>query len=728
MSQGSTFCAQFKIGFTEHHKIYIKEEKTIELNEKLSTCQSVAKKLEETLKNGTAQIAASGGIIQPFRENYYYEKYYPKQVTVPGVSSAILHDQNAEGNWKYDKNFYDYLYGMDPKNPAAINEFCRIYIEEGSHDLVSYELRNRPKYSDGKIHSDDEQVITKCGDIKVVHECSQKNVFKYDLKYQTEQSGDSKPIVSTETHKCENITLNLKTEGEWFQTGPTKTLDENASKLIELSDAFTHNILAGYSVGVHMGYDMFVSPPTDISSCGDQSNCLSSSTTKETLKGMSGKGVHKVPSDFNSLVQKTLSAETDSEYIKCNDGKCVARASGERHLASSIPATSYFGQCKNQIIDLNLPEVPIPSAKSDTIFNVVNRVPLVSISFPNSQSITNLKTDETIKVTCDIIDPDDCCDKITKVKWSCFNSQNKQENCHFLSNTDIWQTGSLTEELGKEKIANPYRSVVSFKSSVKDSYAIACEAFDNDINTGKQVKSSFDKLNSNNNSDNFFGGNSDGGSGYGLGGLNVSPELTTNYGVLPEKVKFCNVFTDQGSSKTLCEDSAEVKIEAYTSETLHPKEYKWDCKNGKGEETTESPNHKCTYSESGKIYYPSLSIKETDGTDWITCISQAKINMAGGNKSSCLVLIREAGSVDDFVSDLKIYANTEVEAKISRICLNQNVIDWSVANGTKTKEDKNEETANFVFPAAGQGSIKAKIKDIDCKQANLTVKDKIYIR
>ena len=672
-------CAKFRLGISGHHDIVILEKTALpEMDADLTKCQEVAKSLEKAYADGTAKANAVSGVSQPFREGYYYERNYPEQIVIPDKNFTFFHDINTDNNWKYDKNYYDYFYNDYPNNQggvATIQNFCRVHLEEKTNKLLAYEIRYRPVSG--------AQNISKCAMVPLTWTCNHKEVYTYGLRYDISQSGVSTPISATEPHKCEEIKMTFTPSSEWFQT------------LTKASD----NVTAVNNI-VPLSHDMFVSPPTNILSCADQASCLTAATKQTTGDTATaenggvfwGKGAQKVPSNFVATTQSSVNAGDDSG-IKCVDGKCTAYISGSHSFNSTIPASSYFGQCGNDLITVDLPEATIPSVKSTSGINIINRPPVVTVGF----SKTTLAKNEEIEVTCDAVDADTCSDKVTKIKWKCFDSTGNATACYFGKN-GIWKAGDLLEEIPESSATNPYRSTAKFKVDADGNYAVSCEAWDND-----KVA-----LNSN--------GQSGSSSSIGLAGLNVG-------GVIAAEMNFCAIIPDsEESDKTACGETGKAKFKAYYF-GIEPQTYRWQCSKESAVDSNTSDKKECAYATQGS-FLPSLKIVGKDGVEH-TCTSVSNIKIT--NSPKCKVLSRVVGSTEDYSSNLQIQEGTEVESIVKVECLKLNSPKWNVTNGTTTSTENDKLKAKF--NTAGNGSIGASLtKDkttTTCEGSSITVKAKV---
>ena len=301
----------------------------------------------------------------------------------------------------------------------------------------------------------------KTGPLGCSFNCDQKNKYNYSIRYESKNLVDPNKI-----NKCEELKSVFTPQSEWF-------------------GSLTHTCSGGkekvYTVDT-------TSPPTNLLSCADQTSCLAGGTEYPLTPGTFGKGVQKVSADFVSAVQNSLNAGSDP-FVKCSAGVCVPYASGPHKLFTSIPETTYYGQCRGTAasetvdgkiittpeVSINTAEAKIPAYNSSLDFNVLNRAPKVSVAMVKS----TVEPGEEVTATCDVVDEDSCVDKITKVKWSCYDFQGKQKDCFFEDN-GFWKEGEKVENIADSSATNPYRATTKVKSPKEGGYAIVCEGFDND--------------------------------------------------------------------------------------------------------------------------------------------------------------------------------------------------------------------------------------------------------
>ena len=687
------YCAKFRLGISGHHDIVVLEKNEVDLakDSDLMKCREVGRSLEKAYADGLVNPVPSSGVLQPFREKYYYEREYPEKMVIPDQNFTFFHDLNTDDNWKYDKNYYDYFYNDYPNNPGgapAIGNFCRIHLELGTNKLLFFETRYRPSATENGYVPGMNQEISKCIETPATWTCNHKNVYTYGLRYDITQDGKTMPISITEPHKCEEIKMAFSPSSEWFQS-MTMTSEDVTKMNIDV---------------VPFSHDMFVSPPTNILNCADQASCLNLAT-KQILEGTTfGKGAQKVASDFVENAQKSINAGSDNN-IKCLDGKCTAYLSGNHNFNSTIPVSSYFGQCGNDFTTVDLPEAAIPSVKNTSIINIINRPPLISVSM--SQEDNNLG-DEAVAI-CDVIDPDTCSDKISKIKWYCFNDKNQKVNCYFKKDGG-WEEGTMTEEFSEEKQSSQCRSEVKFKADVEGVYAVVCEGSDNDSNSmssGRGLKAAkFGNCGQN-----------------GICNKNCTEPDPDCAGVLAEKFKFCSVLFGNGSTNTtICGNSAEANLSVFKSETIEDaniSKYAWDCGNGEGIKETLGSSLKCLFGKEGS-YVPKLKIYYKNGDEPTECSTENSL-VKVASSAKCSVLARPLGSSGEYLKSLKIGAGQSIEAKIDRECTKDETTVWSTDGNKLGVTTNNKVTVKY--QSGGIGYIKAKIGATECEGANITIEE-----
>ncbi len=477
--------------------------------------------------------------------------------------------------------------------------------------------------------------------------CNQKNKYNYSVSYESKKQDIFSTIVPSTAYKCEEIRANFIPQSEWFgQLDHSCTSQEGGWRIAATLD--------------------LTSPPTNVLACGDQTSCLDQSIETQLTPTTWGKGAQKVPTDFINSVTKSLIGSDES--IKCANGICIPYASGIKKLSTIIPETTYYGQCRGSAVDetiageivktpevsINTEEVKIPGATSTLDLTVKNRPPIATVSFDKSY----IEKDETVKVYCDIIDPDDCVDKIVKVKWNCMDSTGATTDCFFLDQNQIFRQGQLFKEITP---ANPYRDTVDLKLTKEGVYGITCEAWDND------------------------GANALSGSG--INSITVSsdpiciadgwcnPKCTNDpdCGVIPEGSCFVTRIKPTLNIKKI-KPKTKVTYQAKLFGGASPAKYTWFCDKNETTSTenisTEKTNNKVcdnyildnhTYEPKAIVTYADGSTKECTNNDG-TAISTDGI--APDVQGFCVVVPDGGGSDisacgDKATAKFKVYSNYE---------------------------------------------------------------------
>lgn len=506
------------------------------------------------------------------------------------------------------------------------------------------------------------------------YSCDQKDDYKYEIRYENKVNNSFDLLDTTNVSKCADIRSVFTPSAEWFGT-------------------LSHNC------GFHGGDKLFtvdtISPPTDLLTCTDQAGCLNSATEASLTSTTFGKGIQNIPATFVSTVQSSLNAGQDPD-VKCANGICDAYASGTHKLSVNIPANSYLGQCRGAAgsetvegktvntpeVKINTAEVSVPAATSNLNFNVVNRAPVVNVSFAK----TVITPDESVQVTCDAVDPDSCVDKIVKIKWNCYNNQGQQTNCFFLDNNQTWRANTVSQELSDSQASNPYRATATFKATASGGYAVSCEATDDDANNPL--------------------------TGIGVAGVSVG-----NGGQVPYSFKFCSLLSNEGANQTICGNTATANYTAYQS-GIDADQYEWKCSNNDTAQLG-GTSKQCSYSSAG-TYTPSLRIHDKASNQWIDCTTQSNTKIS--SQQTCKVGLRKAGTTDGFTGQINVKLGDEVEAKITRECMNRGDVTWNIQNGAPIG-DTNKESIKLKFNAAGIGSVKASTQGVNCGQAQADVKE-----
>lgn len=524
--------------------------------------------------------------------------------------------------------------------------------------------------------------------------CGQSNTYNYSFDYQTKKLGEfdwSGFDPSKNVYKCQDIKVVFSSIGDFsanLQKNP-----ETGGKI----DFFNYK-----------NYSVPHTPPTDILECLDQNSCLSQAKEYEVAPGTGNfaKGVMQVPSEFKSQVEKSIES-IDNPSLICKDGICKTTKVGKFTIKSKAPEVNYFGQCRNGENLVNTDLVKMAAAESKAEFNVINRAPKISISL----SKNNINLNEEIKATCDISDPDACSDKIARVKWLCYNEKKEKVACYFGKN-GIWREGEVTEEIPEEKRSSEYRSEVLWKAGVKGIYALACEASDDDV-SAQAIGRGISPI-------------TVGDCGKdGVCNQNCNPK-DPDCDELPQKLKYCSILFENGSiNQTICGSKASSNLSAYKADTVSDQEvekYEWDCKNGEGLKTTNSPNQTCNYEKEG-IYIPSLKIYYKDGSEPTECVS-GNNSIKVTNKAKCLILAKPEGSTDDYKSGVKVGIDQPIEVRLEGSCFDaEKKTEW-LSDGEKVGLTKNFQ-ATFKYKTAGFGFIKAKIGGLECEGVNVTIDEEI---
>jgi hypothetical protein len=308
----------------------------------------------------------------------------------------------------------------------------------------------------------------------------------------------------------------------------------------------------------------------------------------------------------------------------------------------------------------------------------------------------NISLNEEVVATCDIVDPDDCSDKIAKVSWKCFNYQGKQVGC-FLGNSGVFSEGSYVQEIPLAQQSNPYRAQAVFKASIGGGYAVTCEATDNDVNAAST-------------------------SSPGIAGIAAGTG-----GVVAESAKFCTVLLDneENNSDTVCLPAGEAggssgkfEYQAYVL-GIEPQSYRWKC-NSSTAQVDESSSAQYTCEYSAGTYLPSLSILGKDGKSY-ECVNQITAQVT--NESKCKVEVRRAGTDGGFSSQLEVGRGDELEARVVKQCLPSGTVKWDVSSETKDQ-------ITIKFDNSGTRSVGAAVtKDdgtvVSCSAADVVVKEKL---
>lgn len=482
--------------------------------------------------------------------------------------------------------------------------------------------------------------------------CKHTNNYNYSFQYLVNKDNNWIPTSDTTVSKCQNIKLVFSPQAEWF-------------------GGLVNQGVKSYSFA-------FASPPTDFLACNDQEDCLSRAKEYGLTSDTLGKGVQKVPADFVDQTNKSLTSS--NSYMKCIDGVCTPYASGSFPLVATAPASSYFGQCRGFGLLINTPEVGIPAITSTDTVNIANRPPVATVSFDKNLIAPN----EEVKVTCDVVDPDECSDKIAKVKWTCTDSSGNSQNCSLAKeNSGVFNAGGFTQNFSSSEQADPLRATAVFKAGSVGGYSVSCEATDNDANNPL--------------------------SGTGINGVSVVQE-----GVAAVHSSYCAVISGsgEGSTSTICNGAGEAKYQAYSS-GIDPKTYKWRCSSDSQVQESDSPNITCSYPNTGS-YLPALSIVDKSGNE-TQCVTQTSTKVTSAGKCNIEV---NGDNID--ISD-------QVEATLNKECLDNGVANWIINGGNIVSQNGN--TVTIGFNSGGSKNIGAQIKTPDGKttdcgavQVNVTEK------
>ena len=295
--------------------------------------------------------------------------------------------------------------------------------------------------------------------------CNSSNTYNYSFTYQKNFQNAWVPLESpagnSKVNKCEQINLVFSPIGDWGNN-----FGDNCEETMIDYRVFRDS------------YNMCPVPPTDILACTNQADCLSKATEHKLTPETWGRGVQQVSSGFIENTQKSLTS-SNSQYFPCTNGVCSPLVSGSYTLRAVTAESAFYGQCRGYGATVNTPGVTIPSVQSSMGVEVANRPPVPTVSVSKNPIVSN----EEVNLTCDIVDPDECSDKIAKVKWSCKDSAGNSNNCSlWKSGTGEWSIGSASQDIIPSEQSNPYRATAKFKAFKEDTYAITCEAWDNDAN------------------------------------------------------------------------------------------------------------------------------------------------------------------------------------------------------------------------------------------------------
>jgi|GEM_PF-5321114 len=427
-------------------------------------------------------------------------------------------------------------------------------------------------------------------------------------------------------------------------------------------------------------------PPADFLECASPDDCLTKGNEGplDSTNG-TGKGVFKEPIAISSLKEVN-----NNPNITCADGACTAYASGSYTFEEQTNPTKYYGQCKDTASSttINL-ETDINAVSNQFAVSVVNRPPTATVTFAKNP----VNPDEEVDVYCDIVDPDECSDKIASVKWTCVDSAGVQKDCSVYNASGVLGT-SFIEEIPAALQTNPYRATAKFRANKAGSYAVVCEGEDDDTNIPLRGEA-------------------------GVAGIQVgTPETpSTDEGVIGTSAKYCTVLANGNADKAICGKSANVNHKALTY-GINVSEYQWKCGKGANEEWASSgvkDDYTCSYDSTGS-YTTDLRVKDQDTGKWFSCYSDEKNKVKVTDTSGCKVTARKLDNQGEFSNTLSAKIGDTVEAKVERECLEDGAVKWTT-NATKVSE--NNETLKVKLESAGIASIKAKIGDTDCGQATV---------
>lgn len=549
--------------------------------------------------------------------------------------------------------------------------------------------------------------------------CNHRNVYDYDFKYEVSQEGRWKPLSSSNVNKCDQIKLKFNPKSEWSGSLTQKCTTQETAIPCSLTD----------KLGVWGCLDDGYVAPASLFSCEDQNSCLAQSIEYALGSNSFGKGVQKVPVGFVEETEHSLSSSDPD--LKCADGNCVSYTSGEFSLNAMASATSYFGQCRGYGAVMNTPEAVVPAVTSNTRVTIVNHAPTPTVSFEKNP----ININEETNVTCDVVDPDECSDKIAKIKWTCTDSNGQSDDCYFLKQgAENWRQGSTTQNIDFSEQSNPYRAVAEFRAAQAGSYAVTCEAIDNDANNplggtgiaGVQVVGKC------------------GGDGICNPDCNpVDPDCShcgsdsvcvqgcdpvdSDCGVVAVHSSYCALLAEEGgSSIDICDNAGEAKYTAYFS-GIDPAAYKWKCSADQSTQDSTKSNVTCSYNSSGS-YLPSLAIVDKNGKE-TQCVTQTSTTVIKDSK--CSVHVRKAGSEDDYKNNIVLGIADQLEAVVNKQCLKEGNIKWDISNARIVSQNGN--SAKLEFNSAGSSQVKAQIiapdgKATDCGEADVDIKEKVQLR
>ena len=486
--------------------------------------------------------------------------------------------------------------------------------------------------------------------------CSHQNTHNYSFDYQRRRIGETdwKTSIDKSFPKCNDIGLSFSLIGDF------------AANLIK-------NLQTGGQITItnYLNYPIQHVPPTDIAECSGQNSCLSQAKEYEIPSGSGNyaKGVMEIPSGFISIVEKGIRSNNE-EGLPCGDGICRTKYSGSYILTTKVPRVIYHGQCREGNNTVVVPDENIPEMEKAIGISVYNSPPISTVNFEKKY----LSEGETTKAYCDVADPDDCSDKIVKIKWKCMDSQGNDNNCFFLDGNQVFRQGELYKEITP---TNPYRDTVDLKLNKKETYSITCEAWDND--------------------------NANALSGAGINSIKVGDPVciadgTCNSkcpgdpdcGVIPAGSCYVTRIKPAFDIKKI-KPSTKVTFEAKIFGSIAPQKYTWFCdKNEPVSEdkvsTEKTDNHTCTnytldnhtYEPKVVVTYPNGETKECANNEGTAVTTDG---LAPSQVGFCIVVPDEGGTDNSACGDkatakLKAYTNYDLDNPIYQ---------WSNCPGAENK-------------------------------------------
>jgi len=196
---------------------------------------------------------------------------------------------------------------------------------------------------------------------------------------------------------------------------------------------------------------------------------------------------------------------------------------------------------------------------------------------------------------------------------------------------------------------------------------------------------------------------------------------------------YCTVLLDSGSQDQTCKNAGdftgEFHFKAYqTGFTLNDpdKNYQWTCQDGDAPKAGEKVV--CSYKNAG-TYSPQLKIFDEKAQQWFDCEKTGDSSVKVTTDSACKVLVRKAGSDNDYENKLSLSPNDTIDAKIDRQCLEGGEVKWTVSGGSSLAE--NGDKAQFK-PAGADTKVSAQVqkdgKTYNCGSAQVGVKETVKWR